>query len=621
MSTKKKQPVRGTRQPAPIAVACADWRPQLQAAADHVKPWLVSFGRRHWKGTLLIAVATTIFFWPFIMHLDSYSPGGDANFNAWTLARDQHCLLREACPNYANSNIFFPHTNSMLYSEAQLSTALVTMPLHWLSANPLLAYNVATIVSFFLSGWGVYLLVKYLSRGREAVSLLAGLAFEFAPLKMAAIGHLQNLSIFCLPFAVLLVLKFLEAQKRRYLVLLALALLYVFWASWVQMVFVVIAITLLLFGLGLFKFAPWKSLLIAGAVMAVSALTTLPLALQYMNFAKINHAAFSVFDQELYNSSVVDYFTPHDGTLLGIVYYKLRPGAVHNAYNLDSFSYHGVVLYMVGIIVLALAWRWRKRSLANRRLFALAITFAAIGVAGVIISLGPFLKLRGHYLYEVGHGISAVIPLPYALVDKFLPQLHFIRAVGRASVLFLFVLCVALAFVPELMGGLKLKRRHRRWILGVVAVLIVVELLPAHLVPMNSLLQDYQLGTIPRVYSYIVTHPEIDDIVILRGNDDYANAPVPTAQTEDVLWAGYHNRNIFNGYSGYTPPEYMSEYINMINFTPAVIPEMHSLRLRYVLIDKLLSGPTSRKPQLLHDVSQAFPMVYQDDRYALFRIT
>src|SRR6266540_3265030 len=140
---------------------------------------VLDFLRRHWLGTLLILVATLIFFWPIVIRLDSYSDGGDSMFNAWTLARNHHCLQGEGCPNYADGNIYFPNKYSMLYSETQLSAGGVTLPLHWINNNPIFAFNVLMIVSFFLSGWFMYLLAKRLSRGNELFSILAGLIFEF----------------------------------------------------------------------------------------------------------------------------------------------------------------------------------------------------------------------------------------------------------------------------------------------------------------------------------------------------------------------------------------------------------------------------------------------------------
>src|SRR3954465_10887800 len=88
------------------------------------------FFRRTWVGLLVITLATVIFFAPLIVQISSYSEGGDAMFNAWTLARDQHCILHEGCSHYSDGNIYFPNKDSMLYSETQLSAGLLTLPLH-----------------------------------------------------------------------------------------------------------------------------------------------------------------------------------------------------------------------------------------------------------------------------------------------------------------------------------------------------------------------------------------------------------------------------------------------------------------------------------------------------------
>lgn len=599
------------------------WNIWLMAARQCAMSW-VRFLNRHRTGTVIIALATLVFFWPVVIRMGSYSPGGDAMFNAWEIARNQHCILRQHCPNYADANIFFPHKDTMLYSESQLSPAIVTLPFHFLTQNPILQYNFLTIVLFFMSGWSMYLLAKYLGRGREVVSVAAGLIFEFAPFKMDSTWwHLQNLSIFCLPLAVLLILKYFENRQRKYLWLLLTALLYVFFASWVQMVFVLIAVTALLVGARLFKFASWRSVLLVASVTLVALLSTAPLALQYLHFSKTNDANFSVLDQELFGSSVADYFIPYSGTAAGKLYHALLPHARVDAYNLDSYSYHGIILYAIGLFVLVTAYRYRQRLKAtlDRRNHSLIAILAIIALAGFLISLGPFLKIKGGYTYPgLGDGMPVVIPTPYALVDKLLPQLHFIRAVGRASVLFLFALCCFLAFFPAFLDRYASLKKRRKLIFGGVGLLIFVELMPLQMIPMSRVPQTYNLQ-IPAVYKYVSAHPAVDNIVILQGNDDYKNADQPIAWTLNVLWAGYHNRNIFNGYSGYIPPSYLLDYIKMINFDPATTPAfMKSLGLKYVIINKALSGPDSHKPYMLSTIRQTFPTVYEDKDYVLFRV-
>lgn len=576
------------------------------------------FWHANWLGIVVLLFATTVFFWPILTRLSSYSPGGDAMFNAWEMRRNQNCILRQGCPDYTDANIFFPHQDTMLYSESQLSAGAITLPLYWLNENPVFAYNLLTIISFFLSGWFMYLLAKHLSRGHELISVLAGLIFEFAPIKIAAIYHLQNLSIFCLPLAVLLVLKYFKRPQRKYLLGLFFALLYVFYASWVQMVFVLTALGVLIGGSLLFRLAKPRLVLVSGGVVLAAALSTLPLAKEYIRFSDSKQAAFKVQEQLIYSSSVADYFIPYSGTLVGKAYYAAEPGAQRNAYNLDSYSYHGITLYALAFATVALAYKWRRNNLAQAKSYRMIIIIFIIGLLGLIFSFGPFLKIAGNVSYaNTVDGFQVVVAAPYLLVVKFLPQLQFIRAVGRWSILFLFALCILLALAPDYVGKVKILRKRQKWLWAALAILFIVELAPLHMVPMGNKPYNYNLK-IPGVYRFINTRPEINNLIVLRGNHGYPNEPIPTAQAEDILWAGYHNRNIFNGYSGYIPPDYLPTYIEFKDFDMGDIAKMKSLDLRYIVLDKQLS---TEKPDLVNNIRKMLkPPLFEDDRYALFKI-
>lgn len=582
------------------------------------KKWLKSFARRYWIGTAVIAFATSVFFWPLMTNITSYSEGGDAMFNAWTLSRNHHCIMQQGCPNYADGNIYFPNKDSMLYSETQLSAGLVSLPLHWIDPNPILSYNVMTILSFFLAAWFMYLLAKRLSKGNELFSILAGLIFAFAPHRLSGLSHLQNLCIFILPIAVLLILKYVERPKKRFLAGLFVALLYLFFASWYQMVFGLMAITALLVAAAVIKMINWKTAARIFAVVMLAAAMTLPLALQYTRFSKEKGAGFSIGEQVAYSSSVADYFLPNNGTIAGRALYDNVPGIQVNAYNRDSVSYHGLVLYVVALAVLVVAWRWCNKGREYRLNYRLVIVFVAIALVGLIVSLGPLLKVGGGYSYAEAEGYRLVIPLPYLAVDILLPQLSFIRAIGRASVLVLFSLCALLALAPVYLRASKLSRRHKRLAVFAMCVLVFVELMPMHRFLLSPNAYSHNLQ-VPTVYKYIVKRPEINNIVILRANSDYPNAPIPIARAEDVLWAGYHNRNIFNGYSGYEPPAYLRDYWDFVDFGVDDPPKLEKLGLEYVLVDKQLSTADSgRLVQATSEVLKA--KVYEDSRYILYKL-
>lgn len=592
-------------------------RPYIGRYVLYLPEWLRIFCRKYWIGTVIILIATAIFFWPLIIRAGTYSEGGDAMFNSWAVARNQHCILRQGCPVYANGNVFYPHKDTMLYSESEFSSGLLTLPLYFVNQNPLFSNNVWTIASFFFSGWFMYLLAKRLSKGNELFSVLAGLIFEFAPIKMTEIWHLQNLSIFYLPLAILLILKFFEKQKRGYLVALFVALFLQFYASWYQMIFVLVAVFALVGVMALARLSTIRQTVTVLLVTILAALATLPLATQYIQFSKSNHATFTIGDQVMFSSSLSDYAKPYHGTILGKLYYTARPHTRVDSYNPDSVSYHGLVLYVVAITVLAVAYIRRRQSDAARYVYYLSISLVVLAITGGLMSLGPLLKVKGSYIYPgLGDGLPIMIPLPYVIVDKLLPQLAFLRAIGRASILVLFSLCCLLAIFPTVV---KMSRRSVWYVIcAVITVFVIVEILPDHQINMSINSYAYNLQ-IPKVYQYIKSNPKVDDLIVLAADKDYPNAPFPISTPEDMLWAGYTNRNIFNGYSSYQPPEYAQEYADFVDFHNDDVAKMRSLGLRYILVDKMLS---SSNPLLAEEVSEALPKneVYNDSRYSLFSL-
>jgi hypothetical protein len=147
---------------------------------------------------------------PLWQHLAAAVPSdiGDPLLNAWTLAWDTHALLTYPARLF-DANIFFPLPNTLAYSEHLLATALLTLPLQGITGEPLIAYNVSLLASFMLSGLGMYLLVAHWTSCRGA-AFVAGLAFAFAPYRLAAISHLQLLTVQWLPFSLLAIDRLFE---------------------------------------------------------------------------------------------------------------------------------------------------------------------------------------------------------------------------------------------------------------------------------------------------------------------------------------------------------------------------------------------------------------------------
>lgn len=573
--------------------------------------------RRYRIGTIVILLASLLYFAPLLTRLDSYTEGGDSMFNAWTLARNHNCLKGD-CESYSNGNIYFPNKDTMLYSEAQLSTGLLTFPLHFINENPIFSYNVWKIIATFLSGWFMYLLAKKIRNDNELFSVVSGLVFAFAPFKMSALGHLQNLSIFYLPLIVLLIISYIQKQKSRYVFGLLLSLILLFYASWYQMVFVLVAIGVLLLAALLLKLTTPKNILILGTVAVVAVLTTLPLAKEYIRFSRENGAGFTIGAQTSYSSSVADYVIPQNGTIIGKIYDRVMPDQARRIpYNPDSISYHGMSLYVIAFTVLLLLFRQRKTSPDSSQLYKWGYIWFAIGFVGLLFSLGPLLKLGGAYIYAtLDSGIGLSVPLPYILLDFALPQIQFIRAVGRWSALFLFALCVLFLYLPRVIDKSPLLKHKKKLITYCAITALFIELAPLHFHYMSDRPHNFN-NEIPAVYTFI-KNSEVDDILVLYADQDYPNPILIFARTETVLWAGYHNKNIFNGYSGYTPPDYEKEFADFQDLRADDVAKMRAKNLKHVLIDKQLSTTNTDLPQTAKELLSS--VVYEDYRYVLLKI-
>ena len=149
---------------------------------------------------LVYVVLTLAFTWPLARGLahDVPSDFGDPLFTMWVMAWDATHLGS----GWWNANIFHPHPLALAYSEHFLPQALQALPIYFVTANPILGYNVVFLSTFVLSGLGMFLFTRDLT-GRWEGAMVAGLAYAFAPYRVASLPHLHVLSSAWLPFVLL----------------------------------------------------------------------------------------------------------------------------------------------------------------------------------------------------------------------------------------------------------------------------------------------------------------------------------------------------------------------------------------------------------------------------------
>ena len=114
---------------------------------------------------------------------------------------------------------FFHLTHDVTaFTESFLGVSAVSNFVYWFSGNPLTTYNVALFLTWPLSAFAMFLLVQFVTRRTDA-AFLAGLAYGFAPYRMSEMPHLQMVTSYWMPLALLGLHGYIADRRARWLVL------------------------------------------------------------------------------------------------------------------------------------------------------------------------------------------------------------------------------------------------------------------------------------------------------------------------------------------------------------------------------------------------------------------
>ena len=171
---------------------------------------------------LAYGALAVVYTWPLAASLTTHLPHdlGDPLLSSWILWWHAHRVpfTREWWDGLA----FFPVHGGLAFSDHRVGLSLLTSPLQWLGCNDIGAYNTALLASFTLSGIAAHALGHALT-GRHAAAWLAGLIFAFNPFRLQHVAHLEIVSSYWVPVALLALHRWQQSARRRWLVLFGVA--------------------------------------------------------------------------------------------------------------------------------------------------------------------------------------------------------------------------------------------------------------------------------------------------------------------------------------------------------------------------------------------------------------
>jgi hypothetical protein len=536
------------------------------------------------RALLLYTGMTVAFTWPLPALLRTVD-AGDAAFFAWEVGWEAHAL-RTAPGQLPHANIFHPLRYTLGLDEPVLGTTLLVLPLVPFTDDGVLLFNLARLLTFPLSALSAYLLARSLRCG-EAASLLAGAAFAFSPIRTDQLAHLSTLGTQWLPLAVLFLHRFANSARAADAALAglfyALATLACGYHGLIGLAVLPPAALVLLWG-------RWRRLTVGLVGVAVAAAGVLPLYL-------LHRAALQPFGFARGAQETVLYAAGLETFLAASARNHVWGDATAAFRGSANDLFPGVVL--PALVLLGALHLWRSRRRPGRDAIALAVMLAA----GVVVALGPEVRLFGRALF----------PGPFALVRE-IPLFQMIRVTSRAGVYIALPLAVLAA---KALDALAPRAAARAIVMGLALAETVIAPIE---VPAWARAVDTR-QPVPAVYEWLAAQPGAPPVVELPILDPGAVFSRP-AHHESVYMVHSlrHWKPLVNGYAGLEPPHYVRarELSRQFPAEP-FLASLRELGVRYVVLHRGGYGP-NRWARIERDLQAAPPGLQEVARFGGDRV-
>ncbi|MEX1129095.1 MAG: hypothetical protein WEB50_11060 [Vicinamibacterales bacterium] len=489
----------------------------------------------------LLTIAWT---WPLVTRLSSRIPHdvGDPLLNTWILWWNTQAVpFTEA---WWSPPFFYPMAGAFALSEHLAGVALFTAPLHVLGVNALAAYNVALILSCWLSGFFAFLLGRRLT-GSAWAGLLAGVAFGFAPYRASQLSHLQVLTAQWMPLALYAMHRYLDDRRRRWLVLFGAAWVIQALSNGYYLLFFPVLIALWLAWFVDWRRAPRRGLALAGT-FAASSLLLVPTLLRY----RAVHGALGLTRtrEEMQGYSATFGSFIETGHMLA--FWTPDPTAPSEAFLFPGLTVAALLLAGAS----ALLWSRRLRDAVTSR--SPAMFYAGAALLLWWLCFGP----------SESDSVGAVVSRPYTVLT-WLPGFSGLRVPARFAMLA--ALCAAIAAAIAAARLAPAVRWQRRAAGGVLAAGLFVD----------GWIRPMPLEAPPAR----VVLPDAPNAPVLELPADDLSVDVPA-----MYRAMLHGRPLVNGFSGHRPPHYALLATSLMRGDPSPLTYLAAGRPLIVIVHRRL---------------------------------
>ncbi|MBN1679333.1 MAG: hypothetical protein JW966_03525 [Anaerolineae bacterium] len=507
-------------------------------------------------------ILTIVLAWPLPMHLATHvlGPWRTDNYEyLWKMWWVPEAIFRRNVSPFFIPDIYYPHGYKLAYGEITPGHTFLLAPLT-LALGPIVAYNLANLVSISLSGWLLYLMARrWLSnlatpQLAAMAAFVAGTAFTFSGYRMHRIsGHLPLIDTHWVVLAVLGLDSWLDTRRWRDACLTALGISLATLSSWyyaLLLVFILPVYVLARTGNPFTLLRDQRSWLAAGLVIGITAVVCVPFLIPYLTVAEEGEMTVPLQDAAFWAASPTDYLMPNPrhplwgDTIQPLMWPVQWAGEMPVEFAVTS----GLPMLFFG------TWAWRKVQGPRWR------ALKWITLTAFVLSLGPYLKL-GRF--------SLGIPLPALALREIAPFATSVRSWGRFSLIVTMGMCIlASAGIALALHTSSPKAQKRVIAILLLLVLFTTWIGPWELIRVEARPVDAWLANQPS-HSVLMQYPIGE---ALSGSS--------------VFYTRTHQQPIVFGYGTYFPFLFRDRHPELLDFpADAALDRLAEWGVRYILIN------------------------------------
>lgn len=262
---------------------------------------------------LLFVLLTVVVTWPLVLYLDNQVIGpffGDNLEYIWKIWWVKHALVDLNQSPLVQPDIYYPYGYPLAYGEITPLHTFIGLPLTILM-GPVPAYNLYTLISYLLSTYFTFLLVKELTKSTPA-GLVAGIIFGYCPYRMArVVGTLPLVDTQWIPLCLLFLERAIQRRRWQQMALAGLAFSLAALSSWYYATTLVLLVPVFLLA-RIRSWHPLKTWLPGGVAFLLVALAlVVPFLLPYWSVQRAGAANVPLKQAAFWSAGLADYLTPN----------------------------------------------------------------------------------------------------------------------------------------------------------------------------------------------------------------------------------------------------------------------------------------------------------------------